>query len=205
MMNKVYLWFWRLAFNVIFKRFYHVHIYGLENVPETGAVIVAPNHVSNFDPPLIGCALPRHINFMAKEELFHNFFMRHLITWLGAFPVRRNAVDKIAIRKAMDILKNGLVLGIFPEGRRNPYHEMGEFHDGVASLALRMGVPVIPTAIIGSEEMIRGKIAITFAPPVVVEKQKATSGNIAVVNAKIREAIETMKTAYENGEYTNGN
>lgn len=198
-MNKAYLWTWRLIFNVFFKKIYNVKIYGLEKFPKEGPVIAAPNHMSNFDPPLVGCALTRHINFMAKEELFRNYFARHLITWLGAFPVKRDSVDKLAIRHAMDLLKHGLVLGIFPEGTRQKPGHLGPFHDGVASLALRMAVPVVPIAIIGSEHMTRGKVALVIGDPIQVEKAKVTPEKVREINDTIRASIEDMIESYHKG------
>ncbi len=196
MVNKLYEATWRLVFNVFFKNLYNVKIIGVENVPPTGPVIVAPNHLSNYDPPLVGCALTRHINFMAKEELFKNPIAARLITWLGAFPVRRGNVDKVAIRHAMQLLKNGLVLGIFPEGSRQVPGKLGDFHDGAASLAIRMKVPIVPAAIIGSEHMERGKVAILFDKPIYPEAEKATTENIEILNNQLKTSIQNMIDSY---------
>lgn len=196
-MNRFSEVMWRTLFNCVFKGYYGLKVFGRDSFPKEGAVIVAPNHASNFDPPLVGTALPRHISFMAKEELFRNFFLRTIITWLGAFPVNRKGVDKIAIRRAMDILKKGNLLGIFPEGtRRKPGH-LGPFHDGAASLALRTGTPIVPVAIIGSDTMRHNKIVVALGLPIEVNREKATVEAVNRVNDQIREAITALHEKYK--------
>lgn len=195
-MNKFSEGLWRPVFHLVYGGWYDVQVEGREHIPDQGAAIIAPNHVSNNDPPLIGYALPRHVNFMAKEELFRNPLFSLLIRWLGAFPVRRDGVDKIAIRRAMEILKAGLLLGIFPEGSRQEPGHLGEFHDGAASLALRMGVPIIPTAVIGSKSLSRGSATIAFGEPLIISRSKATPAAVNEVNRRLKEAISTLIFRY---------
>lgn len=200
-MNPLAECLWRSAFKVIYGWIYGIKIYGREHFPKEGAVIVASNHISNNDPPICGLALPRHVSFMAKEELFRNPILRTIITWLGAFPVRRGGVDKIAIRHAMGILKEGRVLGIFPEGTRQRSGKLGRFHDGVASMALRTGVPVVPMALIGSDRLQRGRLAAIIGEPMVVEKGKPTEEAIHGVNEELRARIQGMIDDYHAGKY----
>lgn len=195
-MNPVVECIWRTAFKVIYGWGFNVRVEGREKFPMEGPLIVAPNHLSNNDPPVIGYALPRAVHFMAKEELFRNPFLRTVIQWLGAFPVRRGGVDKIAIRHAMNLLKKRWVLGIFPEGSRQKPGKLGRFHDGVASMALRTAVPVVPVAVIGTREMKRGKIAIIIGDVIEVEKAKPTQEAIDALNAKVKESIETIIADY---------
>lgn len=194
-MNKFVEGIWRTVFAVVFGGYYQVIVEGRENLPTKGAVIVAPNHMSNNDPPLVGYALPRGVHFMAKEELFRNPFFAFLIRTLGAFPVRRGTVDKLAIRHAMEILKREDVLGMFPEGTRQKPGKLGRFHDGVASMALRTGVPIVPVGVIGSTEMKRGQIVIRIGKPLEVTKAKPTAEAIATVNDRLRESL-TYLTQY---------
>ena len=97
-MNKFSTWLWRTAFWLRYKVGYGLKVYGRDNFPMEGPVIVVPNHLSNNDPPICGYALPRHVHFMAKQELFVNPISRFFCTWLGAFPLNRGAIDKIAIQ-----------------------------------------------------------------------------------------------------------
>lgn len=126
---------------------------GVEHLPMTGPAIVAANHVSYLDPPLIGSVMRRRIHFMAKEEVFAIPLLGSFLHAIGSFPLcRRKAVDVTAVRHALRILERGDVLGIFPEGTRNRNHdfrEMLRFYDGVGWLALRAQAPVIPVAIDG--------------------------------------------------------
>ena len=161
-----------------------------------GPVIVVPNHLSNNDPPICGYALPRHVHFMAKQELFVNPISKFICTWLGAFPLNRGAIDKVAIRHAMGLLKDNKVLGIFAEGNRQKSGKLGRFHDGAASLALRTGVGIVPVAIIGSYNMERGKVACIIGKQIPVEKAKATPEAIKVVNDIVKAEIQRMIDSY---------
>ena len=96
-MNKFSTWLWRTAFWLRYKVGYGLKVYGRDNFPMEGPVIVVPNHLSNNDPPICGYALPRHVHFMAKQELFVNPISRFFCTWLGAFPLNRGAIDKVAM------------------------------------------------------------------------------------------------------------
>ncbi len=124
---------------------------GIHKLPDKGPVIVAANHVSNWDPILVGVVLKRPVYFMAKAELFENRFLSALLLRLNAFPVKRGAADRKAIRYAMDILNRGEVLGIFPEGARKKVKPDASVQSGVAMIALKTGVPVLPVACIGTE------------------------------------------------------
>lgn len=126
---------------------------GAENVPKTGPVLIAPVHVSLMDPPVIGCCFPRVLCFMAKKELFKNPIFSRLIRSYGAFPVERGANDSAAIRLAIDILKEGRCLLVFPEGTRGDAVTMGEVKAGIAMLAKRSAAVVIPVGVYGSHIM----------------------------------------------------
>jgi 1-acyl-sn-glycerol-3-phosphate acyltransferase len=126
---------------------------GAERVPE-GAAVLAGNHVSYLDPVLLWCGSPRPVHFMAKLELWRSS------RWLGwaldqvwAFPVDRSGADRKAISTATNLLAAGELVGMFPEGtrRRNAGDGLGEAHGGVAYVALRADVPVIPVGIVGTE------------------------------------------------------
>lgn len=124
---------------------------GIENIPRTGPVIVAPNHLSHLDPPIVACSVPRKVAFMAKEELFRNPVFGALIGSLNAFPVRRGEGDTEAIRKTLERLDAGELVLVFPEGTRGDGKVLGPFNRGVGMLAKRSGALVVPAGIAGTE------------------------------------------------------
>lgn len=141
--------FVRSIFYFYFKLFYILKFEGLQNLPPQGPYIICANHTSWFDPPLVGC-LPlkgQKIKFMAKEELFKLFLIGPLFHKLEAFPVKRNKADRRAIRRALQVLEERGVLGLFPEGTRIHSEELGKPYHGAALIALKSKQPVLPVAI----------------------------------------------------------
>ena len=133
--------------------------YGTDHVPQTGGVLLVTNHESYLDPVLIGVKLKRPISYMAKSELFENFFFGRLITSLNAFPIRQGAGDTGAIKETINRLKEGHLLNIFPEGSRTFDGNLLKVEAGVALVVRRAGVPVVPCVIEGSyESMPRGRL-----------------------------------------------
>lgn len=196
-MNIVSRFIWRTGFLFTLNWYYRVDVVNRKSFPKKGPVIVAANHQSNHDPIVIGHALPRQVHFMAKAELFKNLLLRPIIEWLGAFPVHRGGVDKVAIRHAMKLLKDNKVLGIFPEGTRQKEGHLGRFHDGVASMALRTGIGVVPVVVMGTTAFKRGHIACIIGERISVEKGKATPEAMEALNNKIRQAMENMIVDYK--------
>lgn len=139
-------WFSRTMFFVPKGGFRSV---GMEHVPDHGAVIVAPVHLSYADPPAVACGTTRQLRFMAKEELFKGPFGA-LIRSLGAFPIRRGESDTESIRKAISILEAGEALLVFPEGTRGDGVRLLPINRGVTMLAKRTNAIVVPTAIVGT-------------------------------------------------------
>jgi 1-acyl-sn-glycerol-3-phosphate acyltransferase len=124
---------------------------GLEKLPQSGPVIIAANHVSNWDPIVVAIVLNRPVYFMGKAGLFKYKLMDKFFSSLNAFPVRRGIPDRKAIRKALQILEEGNVLGIFPEGVRNKTGEDLKAQSGVAMIALKSGAPILPVACLGTK------------------------------------------------------
>ncbi len=136
-----------------------------------GGMIMAANHLSNWDPPMVGTYMPRPVAYMAKEELFKPAIAGAIISNLYAFPVKRGAADRAAIKTALGILKQGLCLGVFPEGHRSKDGKMGKAESGVALLAAMGKVPVVPTAIINTNRIFQNggllpQIKIIFGEPI---------------------------------------
>lgn len=190
----------RVILNFFFFVLFRLHVEGRENVPQTGAIIVAPNHKSYWDPPVIGVAFnTRIIHYMAKEELFKNPLFGWLIRQFGTFPVKRGAVDRTAIRQAVRELKAGNPLGIFPEGTRIRKDGLGRFHSGMASLALMTGTPVIPVAVIGSKDLPhkKGPLAVLIGKPIAVQKEKPSDEKVAALNEMVKTEIQKMMDEYK--------
>jgi 1-acyl-sn-glycerol-3-phosphate acyltransferase len=146
-------------------------VQGLEHIPE-GGFVLAPNHVSNLDPWPLGMPLwpRRQLNWMAKSELYKPV-IGTLISWGGAFPVRRGQGDEAAIATAVERVKAGEIVVIFPEGTRKEKglikrHEARP-RTGAARVALRAGAPLVPAAIGGTDQLLRlGPLRVAFGPPV---------------------------------------
>ena len=156
----------RLLFRVIFRW----EISGAENVPAAGPVILAANHMSYWDPPVIGCATARRVHYMAKKELFAIPVLGWVITKLGAFPVKRGTADRAAWRRAGALRRAGQGIDIFPEGTRVRTGHLGSPNPGLAVIAALSGVPVIPTAVAGTYRPAGQKgwprFTVHFGPPI---------------------------------------
>lgn len=124
---------------------------GRERVPRTGGLIVASNHVSYWDPPLLGSAVPREIHYLAKEELFRAPVFGALIRAYNAIPIRRGVADLSGMARAIEILRQGGVLLMFPEGTRSRGGTLRAARPGVGMLAVNADVPVLPCFISGSD------------------------------------------------------
>lgn len=142
---------------------------GNNTFKDLGGCIVYSNHISLFDPIAVGCFTRRQIKFMAKEELFRNRAFGFLLgKLLGAFPVKRGKADISAIKTAIRILRNGEVLGMFPEGTRSKTGELQEAEPGLSMVALRAKVPVVPVAIITNYKLFT-LLTIKIGDPVILE------------------------------------
>lgn len=152
-------------FRFIFSTFYRWQVIGAEHIPKEGPVILCCNHLSLWDPPLLGSGIDRQVHFMAKEELFRIPVISFLITKFGAFPVKRGAGDRGAIRATLKLLEEGKIFGIFPEGTRSKTGELGAGMPGVSMFALKSDAAVIPVAIIGPYKLFR-LIKIVYGQPI---------------------------------------
>ncbi len=145
-MKPLYRICW-LILRVYMRVFCKLKIEGVENVPKKGGVIVASNHIGAADPPFIGTSVNREFHFLAKKELFKNFFLRTLITNLNSIPVDRTVLDQRALRTAEEALRKGYGLILFPEGTRSRSGVLAKGKPGVGLLARRAMVPIVPANI----------------------------------------------------------
>lgn len=153
---------------LIYKIVYNLSFEGTENIPKEGGYIYASNHRSYADPVLISLPVKPRFAYMAKEELFHqNFFFTAVIKMMGAFPVTRGKGDMQVIDTAVEKLKSGRNLVIFPEGTRSKDGKVGSGKTGVALIAAKSGVDVIPVGIVFEGKLkFRKKVVVKFGKPI---------------------------------------
>ncbi|MFJ7754148.1 lysophospholipid acyltransferase family protein [Peribacillus muralis] len=144
---------------------YRVKTLGREHVPKEGGVLICANHIDNLDPPVVGMTSPRDIHFMAKEELFQAPVLKGILPRVNAFPVKRGNSDRESLRKGLKLLKEGKVIGLFPEGTRSKTGELGDGLAGAGFFALRSDAVIIPCAIIGPYKLFR-TLKVVYGPPI---------------------------------------
>ncbi len=157
----------------VMRLLFRLEAHGTEHVPMTGPLLLASNHVSVLDPPLVGGAAPRELHFMAKEELFRVPLLGRLIAGLNARPVKRDGSDSRALKVAIRLLAEGHALLVFPEGTRGVEGRFGEGKPGTGMLAVMSGAPVVPVLVSGSGRALPAgravprpvKVRVTFGPP----------------------------------------
>ena len=143
---------------IVAKLLWRISFEGLENIPRTGAFVMAPVHRSFIDFGLVSGATRRPMGYMGKESLWKNKYFGAFITHLGAYPVNRGAPDRESLRRTLELLENGKPLVLFPEGTRRRGPVIEHLHEGASYVAAKAGVPVIPVGIGGSERALpKGK------------------------------------------------
>ena len=143
----------KVIVSLILRILARIEIVGVENVPPKGPYIVICNHLGRFDPPLLLIALPVRMIVLAASKYQNHPIFGPLLSSMGAIYVRRGEVDRQALRACRDALERGGILGMAPEGTRSPMGALQEGHTGVAYLASRTGVPILPVAITGTEKI----------------------------------------------------
>lgn len=176
--------------------FYRLDVRGLEKIPAEGPVVLAANHVSNIDPIMIGCSIDREVHYMAKNELFRCKCFAKVLSWLKAFPVKRGSNDRVALKKAIGLLSEGKMVGIFPEGERRRDVTVGKGLPGAGFIALKTGATIIPIGIV-SEFRLFKPVILNFGDPISLEKyqdQRTSTELITEVTDylmdRIREQVE---------------
>jgi 1-acyl-sn-glycerol-3-phosphate acyltransferase len=189
----------------VFSIIGRIRLHERYNLPRKGPYIIAPNHLSWTDIPLVPLYIPGKVIYMAKEESFRSK-VGWLVRFLGAFPVKRGEADRQAIRAATDQLRQGKVFIIYPEGTRSKTHTLSKGHGGVAMIALRAGVPVVPVAIYGSERLFksfRPEVNIHYGKPMLLQPKgaKLTRDDIDSATEEIMHQIAAMMPERYRGVY----
>lgn len=191
------------ALHAVFRLVFTLEYFGEENVPESGAVIVAGNHPSYLDPLLLSLPIERRVYFMAWDKLFSIPVLGSLLRQAGAFPVRLGSKDPNAFNMALEVLKDGRALGIFPEAGRTAEGPMNPLKTGTARLAIESGAPIVPVTITGAYDAWPSsrlvpwprKITVKYHQPIVLDPEDvARQGESRKYQEEImrdvREAIE---------------
>lgn len=191
----------KLIVSLFFHSYIRLDIIGNGNIPRSGGVILAPNHISYLDPLILGVAVKRKVHSMAKEELFKSAILRFVMTHLKAFPVKRGRMDRYALKRSLQILNQGKVLNVFPEGTIPLNSNTTEGKPGAAWLALKANVPIVPVKIIGSDKLLpdgkffpkTGRARIIFGQPISLETKNNTyKKNKTRITEKIMKDIEKL-------------
>jgi len=170
---------------------FRIKVEGLEHFPKEGGVLLCTNHISNLDPPVVGVTAPRKVLFMAKAELFNVPVLKQLLTNFGTFPVKRGGGDREAIRAGLKVLKEGHVLGLFPEGTRSKDGKLGKGQAGAGFFALRSTAAVVPCAIIGPYKTFR-TLRVVYGKPINMEEYREKKINAEEMTSIIMEEINKL-------------
>ena len=195
--------FFKFLCQIWYGIFLRTKVIGAENIPQTGAFILAANHMANWDPPFLGTFINREVNYMGKEELFKNPVMAAICRGLHVFPVKRGAADKAAIKTAVKILKNGDCLGIFPEGTRSKTGRIGKAEPGVSLIAAMTKVPIIPAAIVNTNKIFSAEVkfprlAVIYGKPMKFDGNAKDKDKLAEFAQLVMAEVAKLKTFGEN-------
>jgi 1-acyl-sn-glycerol-3-phosphate acyltransferase len=193
-----------IHFRELLLRLYRIELVGAEHIPPRGGVILASNHESLFDPWLLAVTTTRPIRYMAKTELWRYPLVGRAMDAFGTFPIQRGAGDRTAMSRGAQLLREGAVLGVFPQGTARPFRHR-PFHRGAAKLALAVGRPIVPVCMIGTEQVLRPNrfkvglpsVRIIVAPPIeVAANGRPTIPAAKALTQRLQETIEELRRPY---------
>ncbi len=168
-MKILYYTGWTLT-RVLTGLFLRIKATGQENIPSEGGFILASNHLSYYDPLLVGSWATRQVYFMAKQELFKNPLFGGIIRRTNALPLRRGTIDRAALDSCVEVIEQGYGLTVFPEGTRAKEGRFLDPKPGVGMVAVRARCPIVPAYIHGSNHLSacvlgRERLSITYGEP----------------------------------------
>lgn len=192
----------RLLVKLVFLFHGGWRVEGKANVPKTGGVLICPNHICDADPPAVGAALPRRPIFMAKSELFTMRIIGPLMRFFRAFPVKRDSADRAALRRAVQLLEAGEAVIIFPEGGGNFAGTLQPLHPGALLVALQARVPIVPTAVINTNQVLpygavrpqrsHEPVRIVFGEPIDLSDLYGKRGALEEATRRLTERLAQM-------------
>ena len=192
--------FARFVVNVYSHIVYRLKFEGMENIPAEGGFILCSSHITQLDPIMVAERLKHQCFFMAKEELFKNKLVSALLRALGAFPVSRGTGDTAAIDRAVEIVKNGQVLAIFPEGTRSKTGKLQKLKSGVVVVAAQTGADILPCIVkMGKRKWLRRSFTVSYGPVIQNAELGLSAGDAspsALKNAK-RVLTQRMEAQWE--------
>jgi len=199
---RLYYRICRRIAQAIYMLLFRGRVFGTQNVPVEGGVLLVCNHQSYFDPIIATLALPRECHYMARHTLFQNPWFRRLIESLNAFPVKRGTADVGAIKETLRRLKAQQLVTTFPEATRTTDGSLGSMVPGVVLLARKARVPLVPTLILGAYECWPRNarwprlhpVIVAYGQPLSVEECKGLSDDEAIGEARRR--IQEMMDRY---------
>lgn len=175
--NKKLYKFLKLIYSNLLKMLYKPVAYGVENIPEEGAIIFVGNHIHAFDPIMVMTHTKRIVHYMAKETLFKGIHGK-LFESIGLIKIYRNKKNPLAVVEAQKILQQGGAVGIFPEGTRNKTEqELLKFRHGAVAIAKQSNAKIIPFAIKGEYRLFKKGLIIEFGKPIDVSQMEIEEAN----------------------------
>jgi len=178
------------------KPLYRFEVIGTEHFPKDGGILLCSNHINALDPPVVGILAPRPVHFMAKAELFKVPLLKGILPGVNAFPVKRGLSDRDALRTAIKLLKEGEVVGLFPEGTRSKDGTLGKGFSGAGFFALRGEANVVPCAIIGPYKPFK-KLKVVYGEPIDIAPYRERKASADEVTEKIMEKIAELLEVHQ--------
>lgn len=202
-MKIAYYTGWTLT-RVISKLVFRIQVSGRQNIPESGGFILASNHVSYYDPPLVGSWSTRQMYFLGKKELFKSRVFGSIISRTNALPVKRGAIDREGLKLCINVIKAGYGLVVFPEGTRSRSQDFLDPKPGVGLLAKAVNCPIVPAYVHGPNRLKQvfwgqDRMAIVYGPPInadwVASVEKGRDGYLAI-STEVMKRIAALKADF---------
>ena len=202
-LSRVFYWLIRSLIKAFCRTYFRLGVYGRENIPQSGAFILAPIHRSNVDTPIVSVVTKRRLRFMGKDSLWKIKPIGAVLSALGGFPVTRGTADLEALKRCLAVLALGEPLVMFPEGTRQSGPNIHPLFDGAAYLSIKSGVPIIPVGFGGTEgvmpkgskKVLPKKCSVVVGKPIYPPKSDA--GRLprtatADLTTELSEALQTV-------------